>query len=288
MDGQAARRADRVRGGGDTLPMRSGRHGPTLVVGIAFLTGGAVALAGGGQAFWLCVPAALLACTPTATRFGAALGAAAVLVAAVAPELALMDPLPSPALAIVVPAASVAIVVALRERFERERTALHNLALGDPLTGIANRRSLLLRAEYEIARHTRARRTFALVMIDLDGFKRLNDRFGHAAGDDLLREVAVALQDSMRAQDTVARLGGDEFCVLAPETGESGTGRLATRVAQAIGGVTAGVDAVRACVGVAVFPDDGMTASALLEIADQRLLDAKRERQRGRAQRRAA
>ena len=268
--------------------MRSGRHGPTLVAGIAFLTGGAVALAGGGQAFWLCVPAALLACTPSATRTGAALGTAAVVVAAVAPALALMDPLPSLALAILVPTASVAIVVGLRERFERERAALHDLALGDPLTGIANRRSLLLRAEYEIARHTRVRRRFALVMIDLDGFKRLNDRFGHAAGDDLLREVAIALNNSMRGQDTVARLGGDEFCVLAPETGDSGTVRLATRVAQAVGSVTAGVDVVRACMGVAIFPEDGTTASALLEIADQRLLDAKRERRRGRVQRRAA
>ena len=122
----------------------------------------------------------------------------------------------------------------------------------------------------------------------LDGFKRLNDRFGHAAGDDLLREVAVALTDSMRAQDTVARLGGDEFCVLAPETGDCGTVRLATRVAQAVGSVTAGVDVVRASIGVAIFPEDGTTASALLEIADQRLLDAKRERRRGPVQRRAA
>lgn len=165
---------------------------------------------------------------------------------------------------------------------------LHLLALGDPLTAIAIRRALLLHAEYEIARHTRERRTFALVMIDLDGFKRLNDRFGHAAGDDLLREVAIALKNSMRAQDTVARLGGDEFCVLAPETGDSGTVRLATRVAQAVGSVTAGVNVVRASIGVAIFPEDGKTTSALLEIADQRLLDAKRERRRGPVQRRAA
>jgi len=252
------------------------------------VTAGTVALAGGGEAFWLCIPAALVASTATTTRRDAALVTAGVVAAAAAPAIALMQPLPSPALAIIIPAASIAVLVGARERSERERAALYNLALGDPLTGIANRRSLLLRADYEIARHTRMRRAFALVMIDLDGFKRLNDRFGHAAGDDLLRDVAAALKESMRGQDTVARLGGDEFCVLAPETGESGTVGLATRVAQAVGSVTAGVDAVRASVGVAVFPDDGTTASALLEIADQRLLDAKRERQRGRAQRRAA
>jgi diguanylate cyclase (GGDEF)-like protein len=268
--------------------MRSGRHGPTLVGVIAVLTAGVVVLAGGGDAFWLCVPAALLASAASATRLGAALSTAVVIAAAATPAEALMRPLPSAPLALLVPIASVAVLVAIREGFERERAALRDLALGDPLTGIANRRSLLLRAGYEIARHTRVRRTFALVMIDLDGFKRLNDRFGHAAGDDLLRDVAAALKDSMRAQDTVARLGGDEFCVLAPETGESGTLRLATRVAQAVGSVTAGVEAVRASAGIAVFPEDGVTTSALLEIADQRLLDAKRERRRGRAQRRAA
>ena len=74
----------------------------------------------------------------------------------------------------------------------------------------------------------------------------------------------------------------------SPETGDSGTVRLAARVAQAIGSVTAGVDVVRASIGVAIFPEDGTTASALLEIADQRLLDAKRERRRDPVRRRAA
>ena len=120
-------------------------------------------------------------------------------------------------------ALSLACTAALRQRLvtlERERDALRRDALSDPVTGAANRRSLMSRAEYEIARHRRADQTFALVMLDLDGFKQLNDRFGHAAGDDLLRDVAGALRRAMRAQDTVARFGGDEFCVLAPETDE--------------------------------------------------------------------
>jgi diguanylate cyclase (GGDEF)-like protein len=196
--------------------------------------------------------------------------------------------LPSLVLALLVPAASVAVLVAVRERLERERDALGGFALSDPLTGIANRRSLLARADYEIARHTRARRRFALVMLDLDGFKLVNDRFGHAAGDDLLRDVATVLKRSMRTQDTIARIGGDEFCVLAPETDELGTHRLAARVARAVSDVTAGVEAIQASLGIAVFPGDGVKAAALMQAADQRLLSAKRERHRGRSQRRAA
>jgi diguanylate cyclase (GGDEF)-like protein len=186
-----------------------------------------------------------------------------------------------------------ACAAVLRQRqvqLERERDALRRDSLSDPLTGVANRRSLLARADYEIARHRRGRQTFALVMLDLDGFKQLNDRFGHAAGDDLLRDVAVALRRAMRAQDTVARFGGDEFCVLAPETDERGTERLAAKVTQAVREVTVGMEAVAGSVGVALFPVDGTTPAALMHAADERLLDAKRRRPAGvgRAPRRAA
>jgi len=140
------------------------------------------------------------------------------------------------------------------QRLERDRDALRRFALTDALTGIANRRSLLARIEYEIARYSRAQHSFAVLMLDLDGFKRLNDRFGHAAGDDLLRDVADAIKGSLRGQDTLARLGGDEFCVLAPETDRAGTGQLAARIARAVGEVTAGVATLRASSGVAPFP----------------------------------
>jgi diguanylate cyclase (GGDEF)-like protein len=299
-----------VRDDGDTLPVRSRRHDPLQVASlrglghgasgsrsvslrvpvIAVATAGAVLLAGGGNAFWVCVPTVLLAGAASRTRLGAGLSTATVIAAAASPSLLWVHgrPLPSPLLALLVPSASVAVLVAVRERLEREHDALRDFALTDPLTGIANRRLLLAHADYEIARHTRARHSFALVMLDLDGFKLLNDRFGHAAGDDLLRDVAEALERSIRAQDTVARMGGDEFCLLAPETDESGTRRLATRLEQATTDVTAGVENLRASMGIAVFPSDGTTAKALLLAADQRLLSAKRERQRGRTQRRAA
>jgi diguanylate cyclase (GGDEF)-like protein len=188
----------------------------------------------------------------------------------------------SPALVAIVVAASAGILIVVRERLVREGDELRGFALTDPLTRIANRRSLLVRAEYEIERHRRGRRTFALVMLDLDGFKALNDRFGHPAGDDLLRDVALALQRAMRAQDTVARFGGDEFCVLAPETDGHGIERLTSRIEQAVGDVTVGVATVRASLGVALFPADGGQLAALLQAADQRLLEAKRRRGRSR------
>jgi diguanylate cyclase (GGDEF)-like protein len=191
-------------------------------------------------------------------------------------------------LTLLVPASSAAIMVKVRERFEKEGAALRASALRDPLTGVANRRSLHIRSEYEVARHARARRRFALVMLDLDGFKKLNDRFGHAAGDALLRDVAAALRRATRAQDTVARLGGDEFCVLAPETGRGGALQLTTRINHALRHATAGLEMLQASAGIAIFPDDGDSVAPLMLAADLRLLDVKRERQRARAQRRAA
>ncbi len=260
------------------------------VVAIATTTTVVVILAGGGDAFWLCLPSALLCSALCRTRIGVVLSTATVVALAIAPVVAAPHRGAPPGLPLVllVPAASVAVLVAVRERLGRERDALRRFALTDALTGIANRRSLLARVEYEIARHTRTRRTFALLMLDLDGFKVLNDRFGHAAGDDLLRDVAAAMRSAIRSQDTVARLGGDEFCVLAPETDLAGTGPLSARIAGAVSDVTAGIETLRASYGVALFPDDGASPASLLHAADQRLLDAKREQRRGHAARRAA
>ena len=249
-----------------------------------------VAVSGGGEAFWICLPAALLACAAAQRRADAAVSAAAVVGVGAIPLTGWFHaaPVPAPVLTLLIISASVTISIAVRERLERERDALRSVALSDPLTGIPNRRVLLSRAEYEIARHGRARHNFALVMIDLDGFKLLNDRFGHAAGDEVLCDVAVALTEAMRAQDTVARLGGDEFCVLAPETDRARTVPLTQRIADTVADVTAGIEMLSASVGVAVFPEDGTDADALLHAADERLLAAKRDRPGARSRRRAA
>jgi diguanylate cyclase (GGDEF)-like protein len=264
----------------------SGRRRPPTIPRLAVLaaTAAAVALAKGGDAFWICVPGALLLSAWSQTIKGVAIGATAAVAAAAIPAVA-SHTAPSAPLAVLIPASSVAILMVVREKVERERNALRTTALTDPLTGLANRRSLLSRIDYEIARHTRSQSTFALIMLDLDGFKQLNDRFGHPTGDDLLRDVAGALKRAVRDQDTVARIGGDEFCVLAPETDEPGTDRLVSRITTAVGRVTAGVDSLGVSAGAAAFPEDGTKLEAILAAADDRLYDAKRRlpRQRRRA-----
>jgi len=268
-----------------TNPVHAARRALLATAAIAG-TAALVAIAGGGQATWLCLPAALLASATTRTRLTSVAAAATVVGAAVGAEMAAAGTRsrPSTALLLLVAAASLAVLMTVRERQERERDALRASALTDPLTGAANRRSLLARIDYEIARHARTRRTFALLMLDLDGFKLLNDRFGHPAGDDLLREVADALSRVIRDQDTLARVGGDEFCVLAPETDDAGAERLISRVETAVARVVAGADSLGASAGAAVFPRDGKSLDRLLQTADQRLLEAKRGRRvRGRA-----
>jgi diguanylate cyclase (GGDEF)-like protein len=263
---------------------RPAAHGPLVreprlllrVIALCLAAVAVVTVAGEGNGLWLCVPLTLLAaaCAPHTRSSWAAAGAVAI--AALLTSLAHGEPLTGRPVFPVAVIACAAVLIVMRERLVRERDALRTYALTDPLTRIANRRSLLNRADYEIERHRRSRRSFALVMLDLDGFKGLNDRFGHPAGDELLRDVALALQRAMRGQDTVARFGGDEFCVLAPETDETGIDRLAGRIADAVGEVTVGVETVRASLGVALFPDEGEQPAELLEVADQRLLAVKR------------
>ena len=253
-----------------------------------FAVAGAVALIASVAApsgFWACVPAALLlaasARSPAAT---AAAGTAAVAAAWVPPADS-----PSPLLGLAVAGSSCAVLQAVRGRLERERDAMRRSALRDPLTGAGNRRGLDERITYEVARHARERRRFAVVAIDLDGFKAVNDRFGHPAGDELLRDVAAALSEAVREQDTVARLGGDEFCVLAPETDRHGAAHLAAKLERAIARVTTGIETLSGSVGVAVFPDDGGDAVAVLGAADKAQVEAKRARAaRAGSRRRAA
>jgi diguanylate cyclase len=232
-----------------------------------------VSAVGGPGAAWMAVPAALLLSAPSSSRPQAAGGTAAAVLAAWAPQAAEAPP---PLLMLVVAATSVAILNAVQRRLEAERESMRRSALRDPLTGASNRRGLEERMSYEVARHARERRRFAVVAIDLDGFKGVNDRFGHPAGDEVLRDVAAALAGAVREQDTVARLGGDEFCVLAPETDRQGGAHLAAKVDRAIRAATAGIHALSGSVGVAVFPDDGRDGLSILEAADAAQVAAKR------------
>ena len=239
----------------------------------------------GGEGFWLSLPFALLLASWAPNHAGAVLPASVVTILAIAAARGGSPPL---LLILVVVGGSVAVVRLLEESFARERRALRATAMRDPLTGAANRRAFGERLRYEIARHTRQQRRFAVIALDLDGFKAVNDRFGHQAGDELLREVAAAIASILREQDTVARVGGDEFNVLAPETDREGGECLVERVELAVSGVTTGISALSASVGLAIFPDDADEPAALLEFADYEAIAAKRENRAAAQARRAA
>jgi diguanylate cyclase len=113
----------------------------------------------------------------------------------------------------------------------------------------------------------------ALLLIDLDNFKLVNDSRGHAAGDELLKTVAAHCDAAMRPADTLARIGGDEFAVVAPGAGYAGAERLAEGLADAIAAAAA-----HATIAWAVCPDDGEDGDALLRIADRRLYEGKAAR----------
>lgn len=117
---------------------------------------------------------------------------------------------------------------------DRLRNEVAALAVEDELTGLPNRRRLLERIAHEEARSARTNRPYAILMIDLDYFKELNDAFGHAGGDAALRHFAVTAAAQVRKNDLVARLGGDEFCVILPETDAPHAAALAAGIAESV------------------------------------------------------
>jgi diguanylate cyclase (GGDEF)-like protein len=151
---------------------------------------------------------------------------------------------------------------------EDAASRLDALAQRDALTGVGNRRLLDERLDYELVRHVRTGEPLALVVLDLNGFKEINDRLGHAAGDDVLRDVARAIVGAVRAQDTVARPGGDEFCIIAPDTDAAGATVLVEHIRAAISGVMVEQRPLRAGIGWAVAPSHGQRPRELFEAAD--------------------
>lgn len=171
-------------------------------------------------------------------------------------------------------------ILLLARRLQASHQALWALARRDELTGVGNYRSLHERLAAEIARHRRHSREFALVLLDLDGFKAVNERFGHLEGDRLLAEVGMALSDEVRAEDSVFRQGGDEFAVIVPEANAEEAEEVAARLRARIGRRGFGTVAahpVAATTGFAMFPVDGDSAEELLGFADSDLFAAKRE-----------
>lgn len=167
---------------------------------------------------------------------------------------------------------------ALREREAGRR--IEHLAHYDTVTGLPNRALLTDRLEQEAARARRGRIGFALLMYDLDGFKSVNDTWGHAAGDRVLAEVGARSRQSMRASDTVGRLGGDEFMAILPETSLAGALAVADKLLEALAQpypVSKDEARLSASVGVSVFPEDGADGERLQQAADAALYAAKRE-----------
>jgi diguanylate cyclase (GGDEF)-like protein len=175
-------------------------------------------------------------------------------------------------------AVAVGIVILVR-RLRISHEALWALARRDELTGVGNYRALYERLASEIARHQRHGREFALVLLDLDGFKAVNERFGHLEGDRLLAEIGVALADEVRGEDSVFRQGGDEFAVIVPEANAEEAGEVAARLRQRISSRGFGTDESRplsAATGFAMYPADGTTVEDLMGFADLDLFAAKR------------
>lgn len=176
-------------------------------------------------------------------------------------------------------------VADITERKAAQQTIEH-LAFFDPLTGLPNRRLLFDRLEHALAAAERGGHCGALLFIDLDHFKRINDSLGHDAGDRVLCEVAARLRAVTRAEDTVARLGGDEFVVLIDDLRRIAADNLvaardiATRVLDQLSGdyrIGAHDYRLSASVGVILFPEAGKDSQALLQRADAAMYQAKAE-----------
>jgi chemotaxis family two-component system sensor kinase Cph1 len=158
---------------------------------------------------------------------------------------------------------------------QRIQSQLAELALHDPLTGLPNRRLLMDRLEQELA-HTRRAEQLAVVFIDIDRFKEINDTFGHPAGDLALAHVAAALTGAARGGDTVARIGGDEFVVLCDNVSGDDAMKLADRILAAVAAEPTGSSGwrVTASAGVALA-GPGADASQVLSAADTAMYRAK-------------
>ena len=149
-----------------------------------------------------------------------------------------------------------------------------NSATTDYLTGLPNARSLFLQLDRELARCKRDNSTLTVMVSDMDGFKQINDRFGHLEGNRTLRLFAQALKDSCREYDYVARMGGDEFVVIAPGLAADAASKKAEQLralARHAGNEVCGEEILSLSVGRAVYPDDGKDAEQLLAEADRRM-----------------
>jgi diguanylate cyclase (GGDEF)-like protein len=168
----------------------------------------------------------------------------------------------------------------LYKQIEHHNEVLESLALHDQLTGLANRRLLADRMSMAMAHARRNESAMAVVYLDLDGFKQLNDRLGHGAGDILLKMVANRLVKTVRQEDTVARLGGDEFVLVLWHLAEPGyAATVARKVIEALSqpfDIEGNTVSITTSAGVGIYPIHGEDADTLTKSADLALYEAKR------------
>jgi diguanylate cyclase (GGDEF)-like protein len=171
---------------------------------------------------------------------------------------------------------------------ERGRDDLELLSSIDPLTGIWNYRHLQVTLAAELERSRRHSKQLAVLMLDLDHFRRINQAYGHQVGSVILRELAQRVALEIRQPDVFARYGGEEFVLLLPDTGVDGAERVAERLCYAVrrhqfeglaaqAGKPGQPDRVTVTIGGAVYPDHGEHSAVLLRRADEALACAKRE-----------
>ena len=172
-----------------------------------------------------------------------------------------------------------AIQAAAMEAHVQSRSReLESQAHTDPLTGLGNLRALQRELTNLLDVQKRYQRPFGLLLMDIDGLKRINDSHGHQAGDRVLMQVGMSLRRSVRSVDTAARIGGDEFCVLLPEQDLKTAAKLAARLATAIEEEVASpgeLASISVSIGVAASPEHGDEAESLIDTADRAMYRAK-------------
>jgi diguanylate cyclase (GGDEF)-like protein len=172
---------------------------------------------------------------------------------------------------------TVADLIAFAVGHARLFARFQSLALMDDLTGLYNRRSFNIQLDRDIRLATRLGQPLALIMFDIDHFKRVNDMHGHSTGDQVLRIVARLVEAELRGVDTVARYGGEEFMVILPQANEDGASVIAERIRRSVEQAKMPeVGCVTVSSGIAIYPDYTEDRDTLLSFADRALYEAKR------------
>ncbi len=185
-----------------------------------------------------------------------------------------LEPLRSPS-GEIVGCIGVGLDITQRKRTEEQ---IRYQATHDALTGLANYREFMDTVERELRRTERSHHSFAVLLLDLDGLKRINDRFGHLTGNRALKRLAVVMKGQCRATDLAARYGGDEFAVILIDSDHGMAQHVAQRIETCVRGGQEEPQ-ISVTIGMAVYPTDGRTAQDLLEAADQQLYGRKKNTQ---------